>query len=85
MHDAHTGAFCPLPEDVMQVESGLEVSFQRTADIAHHNDRFLPVAWLWRAGASTPAAVCEMVWDEGQSHSERPAKHKMSKRIQKVE
>jgi hypothetical protein len=85
MHDERTGQFQPLPEDAMQVESGLEVSFQPTADIAPQKDRFLPVAWLWRAGAATPAAACEMVWDEGQSHAERPAKHKMSKRIQKVE
>ena len=85
MHDERTGEFRPLPDDVMQVESGLEVSFQRTAEIAPQKDRFLPVAWLWRAGASTPAAACEMVWDEGQSHAERPAKHKMSKRLQKVE
>jgi len=85
MHDAHTGEFLPLPDGVMQVESGLDVSFQPTAEIARQKDRFLPVAWVWRAGASTPAAACEMVWDQGQSHSERPAKHKMSKRIQKVE
>jgi len=63
----------------------LNVSFQPTADIADQHDRFLPVARLWRAGASTPAAACEMVWDEGQSHSEHPAKHNLSKRIQKVE
>ena len=85
MHDVHTGEFQPLPEDVMQVESGLEVCFEHTADIAPLKDRFLPVAWLWRAGGATPAAACEMVWDEQQSHSERPAKHNMSKRMQQVE
>ena len=77
MHDEHTGEFYSLPDDVMQVESGLEVSFQSAADIAHQNDRFLPVGWLWRAGASISVAACEMVWD-GQSDSERPVKHKMS-------
>ena len=66
MHDEHTGEFQPLPDDVMQVESGVEVSFQPTDEIANQPDRYLPVGWLWRAGASTPAAVCEMVWEEGQ-------------------
>jgi len=85
MHDERTGEFQPLPDDVIQVESGLEVSFHRANDIAHQHGRFLPVPWLWRAGASTPAAACEMVWDEGQSHAECPAKHNMSKRLQNVE
>ena len=81
IHDAHTGEFQPLPAGVMQVESGMEVSFQPTADIAHQKNRFLHVAWVWRAGALTPAAACEMVWDEGQSDEECKAKHTMSKRI----
>ena len=77
MHDEHTGEFQPLPDDVMQVESGLEVSFQSTEGIANRPDRFLPVGWLWRAGASTPSAVCEMVWEEGQGDTECSGKHKM--------
>ena len=81
MHDEQTGEFHVLPDGVMQVESGLEVSFQPTAEIANQEDRFLPVAWVWRAGALTPAAACEMVWDEAQSDEECPAKHKMSRRI----
>lgn len=76
MHDEQTGDFQPLPDGVSQVESGLAVSFHPTADIAHHADRFLPVGWVWRAGASIPVAACEMVCD-GQGESERPAKHKM--------
>ena len=85
MHDEQTGEFQPLADDVTQVESGLAVSFQPTADIAEQADRFLPVGWVWRAGASIPATACEMVWDEGQSHAECPAKHNMSKRLQNVE
>ena len=60
MHDEQTGGFEPLPDDVMQVESGLEVSFQTTEQIASLADRFLPVAWRWHDGAPTLAAVCEM-------------------------
>lgn len=79
MHDERTGEFQPLRGDVTQVESGLEVSFQPTAEIVDQTGRFLPVGWLWRAGGSTPVAACEMVWDEGQGDAIRQAKHKMSK------
>ena len=77
MHDEKTGEFKMLPDDVMQVESGLEVTFKRTEEIASRADRFLPVGWIWRAGASTPASTCEMVWDEGQGDTKREVKHKM--------
>ena len=77
MHDEHTGEFQPLPDDVIQVESGAEVSFQPQAEIAKQPERFLPVGWLWRAGVAQPAAVCEMVWAEGQGDRERSDKHKM--------
>ena len=77
MHDEHTGEFQPLPDDVLQVEAGVKVSFQPTDDIASQPGRYLPVGWLWRAGASTPSAVCEMVWEKGQGATERSGKHKM--------
>ena len=79
IHDGRTGEFQPLPGDVTQVESGLAVSFQPTTEILNQSDRFLPVGWLWRAGASTPVAACEMVCDETQGDAMRQAKHKMSK------
>ncbi|MES2244984.1 MAG: hypothetical protein V4639_19130 [Pseudomonadota bacterium] len=72
-HDEATGEFLTLPVDVMQVESGLAVSFQRLDVIASQSASFLPVAWLWRAGAPTVAAACEMAEAEvGQA-----IKHKM--------
>ena len=77
MHDEQTGEFQPLPDAVMQVESGLEVSFRPTEEIASQTDRFLPVGWFWRAGASTPLAACEMVWDDRPGVTERNDKHKM--------
>ena len=80
MHDEQTGEFQPLPDEVMQVESGLAVSFQPTEEIANQPDRFLPVGWFWRAGASTPLAVCEMVWEEKPGDTERSVKHKMPER-----
>lgn len=75
-HDEQTGEFQPLPDEVTQVESGLEVSFQPTQKIANQVDRFLPVAWIWRAGASMPSAVCEMVQEERPGDRERYVKHK---------
>ena len=82
MHDEHTGEFQPLPDDVMQVESGVAVSFQPTDEIAHQPGRYLPVGWLWRAGASTPSAVCEMVSEESPDDTERYDKHKHNVSIQ---
>ena len=79
MHDEQTGEFQPLPDEVVQVESDLEVSCQPTAEIVIQTDRFLPVGWLWRAGASIPVAACEMVREEGQRDAARQVKHKMSK------
>ena len=77
MHDEKTGGFQPLADDVMQVESGLQVSFKPTEEIANQRDRFLPVAWFWRAGATSIAAACEMVWVQSPDETERRGKHKM--------
>ncbi len=78
MHDEKTGEFQPLPDNVMQVESGLEVSFQPSDQVASQTDRFLPVGWYWHAGASTPVTACEMNGEEGQGDTERYVKHKMT-------
>ena len=78
-HDEQTSEFQPLPDDVTQVESGLEVSFQATEEIANQADRFLPVGWFWRAGGPTASAVCEMVWDETPGNANGTPKHKMPK------
>lgn len=75
-HDERTGDFQPLPDEVVQVESGLEVSFKPTTDIANQADRFLPVGWYWRAGASTTAAACEMVREESSDDPQPYTKHK---------
>ena len=82
MHDEQTGEFQPLPDEFMQIESGLEVSFRSTEEVANQADRFLPVGWIWRGGISTPSAVCEMVWDERPGDTERLVKHKMLKENQ---
>ena len=80
MHDEQTGEFQPLPDEVTQVESGLGVSFRPTEEIASQTDRFLPVGWFWRAGASATSAACEMVREEGPGDTDRYNKHNMLKR-----
>lgn len=80
MHTEQAGDFLPLPEGVAQVESGLEVSFQPSEDIANQADRFLPVAWLWRAGTAAPCAVCEMVQQVSPGDDQPRVKHKMATR-----
>ena len=76
-HDEQTGDFQPLPDDVMQVESGLEVSFQPGEAIAKQTGRFLPVGWVWRAGVPATVAACEMVSEDGPGKTGRYTKHKM--------
>jgi hypothetical protein len=78
-HDDETGNFALLPDSMTQVESGLEVSFQPTEKIAKQTDRFVPVGWFWRAGASATVAVCEMVQEAGSGDTEPFIKHKMLK------
>ena len=77
MHDEETGAFQPFPEDVMQVESGLEVSFKPTKEISNQAEVYLPVGWCWRATGLAPVIVCEMVSAEGSGGAERYIKHTM--------
>ena len=77
MHDETSGEFQPLPDQLMQVESGLEVSFHPSEEIANQTDRFLPVAWFWRAGAAAPVSACEMVQEQTPGDKGRYVKHKM--------
>ena len=79
MHDNQTGEFQSLPDELIQVESGLEVSFQPTEEMARQADRFLPVGWVWRAGVPAPVSVCKMVWEEGQGETARNATHDMKR------
>lgn len=80
MHDEQTGDFQSLPDELMQVESGLKVSFQSSIEIAKQTDRFLPVGWVWRAGAPTPVAACEMDQQDEPGDTGRYVKHKMIRR-----
>ena len=76
MHDESTGEFQLLPDNVIQVESGLEVSFQPLDELADQTDRFLPVGWVWHAGGSIPVAVCEMVGEGTTDPTDCYVKHK---------
>lgn len=79
MYDESTGEFQRLEDDLIQVESGQEVSFRPTVDIEIEPDRFLPVGWCWRAGAAAAVAACEMARDEGLGDAEGFGKHTMIK------
>ena len=76
-HDDSTGEFQPLPDEVIQVESGRAVSFESLEAIARRTESFLPIGWRWRAGESTVAAACEMATRSGPDDDEQPVKHKM--------
>ena len=77
MHEAQTGDFQALRDDLIQVESGLEVSFRSSQEIQAQGDRFLPVGWVWRAGAPVPVAACEMDQQNKPGGAARYVKHKM--------
>ena len=83
MHGQNTGEFESLPADVIQVESGLGVSFRSAEEIENQAKRFLPVGWCWQADASTAVAVCEMEEEEEEKEKEKKGdtkriiKHKM--------
>lgn len=76
-HDAQTGELMPLADQMIQVESGCRVSFQTADRIANQSDRYVPVAWRWRAGASTPASACEMDTSDKHGGVVAIVKHKM--------
>jgi hypothetical protein len=61
MHDELTGNFAPLSSGIMQVESGLKVSFESAGDVATRAETYMPVGWAWRDGAAVAVAACEMV------------------------
>lgn len=60
MHDEQTGQFQPLPDEVVQVEKGLKVSFQTGVGI-ENQDRYVQIGWVWSKNAITPAAMCRKV------------------------
>ena len=76
MHTEQTGEFEGLPDDLVQVESGLAVSFRASEELEREKALFMPVGWLWRGGKLTTAAACEMVHQDGSSDTET-VKHKM--------
>ena len=76
-HDDSTGEFQSLPDEVMQVESGRAVSFERLEEIARRTESFPPVGWRWHAGKVSVAAGCEMAAQEGPEDEAQPGKHKM--------
>lgn len=76
MHDDLSGNFAPLPPGVMQVESGLKVSFQPVGNLVARAEPFMPVGWTWRNGESVPVAACEMV-SAAKTGDPDDVKHKM--------
>ncbi len=76
MHDELTGNFAPLSPGVMQVESGLKVSFESAGDVATRAETYVPVGWAWRDGVPMAVAACEMAGgaDTGRLNE---IKHKM--------
>ena len=76
MHDELTGDIAPLPTGLMQVESGLKVSFEPAGDLMMRAEPFIPVGWTWHNGEPVPVAACEMV-SAAETNDPDDVKHKM--------
>ncbi|HVH13929.1 MAG TPA: hypothetical protein VM759_12795 [Longimicrobium sp.] len=59
MHDEETGAFAVLPDDVVQVEDAMEVTFRSRA-AGTEEEFYLPVGWMWRESARSVDEMCAM-------------------------
>ena len=57
MHEEQTGQFQPLPDELVQVEDGLRVSFRAESEI-RDTDCYVPIGWFWRQNAAEPSAMC---------------------------
>jgi hypothetical protein len=77
MHDEKSGDFRLLPDDVTQLDSGLQVSFGSAQTLENQTEPFLPTSWFWRGSAPTAVAVCEMVGEISGGEIARYDKHKM--------
>lgn len=57
MHDDKNGEFQPLPEELVQVEEGLKVTFREAGEVEDGN-RYFPVGWFFRNGIGGPCGHC---------------------------
>lgn len=53
-----TGRFLPLPDDLVQVEDDLRVSFQTEQQLADQCDPVVQVGWVWRGNGVHASAKC---------------------------
>lgn len=64
MHRDEDGSFVPLPEDTVQSESDLKVSFVKRAALDQHD---IPVAWRWNEGLEVVQS-CRVCRADGPHH-----------------
>jgi hypothetical protein len=70
MHDERTGEFQPLPAGITQVEDSLQVSFRAADEVEQQSAAaFVPVAWFWRNGVSTPMVCTARCVMQGSMHT----------------
>ncbi|MCA9015758.1 MAG: hypothetical protein KDA77_10545 [Planctomycetaceae bacterium] len=64
MHDEQTGEFLPLPEDKVQSESQLKVTFIQRNSLT---DNDIPVAWKWNDELQV-VQTCQVCRPDGPHH-----------------
>ncbi|UVO53567.1 hypothetical protein [Sphingomonas sp. SUN039] len=79
MHCEQTGAFQVLPDGILQVEAGLEVTFETRESLRERLDTMVPVAWAWRDGLSA-MSMCYSYCERETEDDGSPGMHKIKHR-----
>jgi hypothetical protein len=82
VHDDRTGEFLPRPQDIIQVETDLEVSFQPAHVVLDHPETHLPVGWMWQDEQAQPmwAMACVTHPNDTMHYSTNDSARKPSKK-----
>lgn len=64
MHREEDGAFQPLPDDTVQSEAGLKVSFVKRETL---DEKDIPVAWVWNKSLKVVQS-CRVCHADGPHH-----------------
>jgi hypothetical protein len=82
MHCETTGRFQVLPDDMLQIEDGLEVFFETVDNIKARSNPMVPVAWAWRDGLSAMSMCYSYCQSESDDEEGTTAMHKIKHRKQ---
>lgn len=80
IHEDEDGEFAAMPDGVVQVESGLEVTFHQTSELEERKTTLIPVGWFWRDGTPSIYAGCSAICERYMSTDSRGKPVEMHRR-----